>query len=79
MSGGELLSKATNALNSNPSLAATLARKAAQKGAGGDAYYVLGAAYQTMGSNGAAKGAYSTCAKMGGSHAGECAALAESM
>jgi CheY-like chemotaxis protein len=79
MSGGELLSKATNALNSNPSLAATLARKAAQKGAGGDAYYVLGAAYQTMGSNGAAKGAYSTCAKMGGAHAGECAALAESM
>lgn len=75
----ELLSSAKAALGGSPSRAATLARKAIAKGAGGSAYYVLGAAYQMMGSNAAAKGAYRTCAKSGAPEAGECAGLAESL
>ncbi|MGZ3420727.1 MAG: DUF4388 domain-containing protein [Polyangiales bacterium] len=79
LSGAQLLAAARAALGSSPSRAATLARKAIAKGAGGSAYYVLGAAYQTMGLNGAAKGAYAACAKSGAAEAGECASIAESM
>ena len=79
LSGPQLLAAARKAINSNPSKAATLARKAASKGAGGSAYYVLGAAYQMMGSNGAAKSAYANCAKSGAPEAPECAALVENM
>jgi CheY-like chemotaxis protein len=75
----ELLASAKVALNGSPSRAATLARKAIAKGAGGSAYYVLGAAYQSMGANAAAKGAYQTCAKSGAAEAGECASLAEGL
>jgi len=80
LSGPQLLSKARQAINSGAaSKAAAYAKKAIAKGAGGSAYYVLGAAYQTMGSNGAAKGAYGNCAKSGCAEAGECASLAESL
>ena len=79
LSGAELLAKARGLVGSSPGRAVALARMAAGKGAGGSAYYVMGAAYQTMGSNGAAKNAYATCAKMGGAEAGECAALVEGM
>ena len=47
------------------------------KGAGGSAFYILGAAYQQMGSAGAAKRAYGNCASSGCAEASECAALAE--
>ncbi len=40
---------------------------------------MLGAAYQSMGNNGAAKGAYANCAKSGAPEAGECASLAENL
>jgi len=79
LTGQQLLANAKAALNNSPSRAATLARKAIAKGAGGSAYYVLGAAYQMMGSNAAAKGAYQSCAKSGAPEAGECASLAESL
>jgi hypothetical protein len=79
LTGQQLLAAAKGALNNSPNRAATLARKAIAKGAGGSAYYVLGAAYQMMGSNGAAKGAYASCAKSGAPEAGECASLAESL
>ncbi len=79
MSGPQLLAAARKAINSNPSKAAGLARKAASKGAGGSAYYVLGAAYQMMGASAGAKNAYASCAKTGAPEAAECAALAEGM
>ncbi len=80
LSGAQLLSKARGAIASNAaSRAATLAKKAIAKGAGGSAYYVLGAAYQTMGANGAAKNAYRSCAKSGCAEASECASLADGM
>lgn len=79
LSASQLLSNAKGALNNSPSRAATLAKKAIAKGAGGSAYYVLGAAYQMMGANAAAKGAYQSCAKSGAAEAGECASLLESM
>jgi Flp pilus assembly protein TadD len=79
-SGPQLLGEARAALNSgNNGRAVALARKAAAKGAGGSAYYVMGAAYQTMGSTGAAKGAYETCAKSGCAEASECEAIAGGM
>lgn len=80
LTGGQLLAQAKSAINSNnTSKAAALAKKAIAKGAGGSAYYILGAAYQTMGSNGAAKSAYASCAKSGCPEAGECASLVEGM
>lgn len=79
LSASQLLANAKGALNNSPSRAATLAKKAIAKGAGGSAYYVLGAAYQMMGANAAAKGAYQSCAKSGAPEAGECASLVESM
>jgi len=80
LSGGQLLSKARQAIAGGAaSKAAAYAKKAISKGAGGSAYYVLGAAYQTMGANGAAKSAYGNCAKSGCAEAGECASLAEGM
>jgi len=79
LSGAQLLANAKAALNNSPNRAATLAKKAIAKGAGGSAYYVLGAAYQMMGANAAAKGAYQSCAKSGAPEAGECASLLESM
>jgi hypothetical protein len=80
LSGRQLLAQAKSAINANnSSRAAALAKKAIAKGAGGSAYYILGAAYQTMGSNGAAKSAYASCAKSGCPEAGECASLVDSM
>jgi hypothetical protein len=79
LTGAQLLANARSILGSSPSRAAALARKAIAKGAGGSAYYVLGAAYQTMGANGAAKSAYQSCAKSGAPEAGECASLVESL
>ena len=80
LSGSQLLSKARQAIaGGSSSKAAAYAKKAIAKGAGGSAYYVLGAAYQTMGSNGAAKGAYGNCAKSGCAEASECASLAEGL
>jgi pyruvate dehydrogenase E2 component (dihydrolipoamide acetyltransferase) len=80
LTGGQLLAKARQAIAAGAaSKAATYAKKAVSKGAGGSAYYVLGAAYQTMGSNGAAKNAYANCAKSGCPEAGECASLVEGM
>ena len=80
LTGGQLLAQAKSAISSNnTSKAAALAKKAIAKGAGGSAYYILGAAYQTMGSNGAAKSAYASCAKSGCPEAGECASLVEGM
>lgn len=80
LTGSQLLSKARQAIAGGASSkAATYAKKAVAKGAGGSAYYVLGAAYQTMGSNGAAKGAYRNCAKSGCAEASECASLAEGL
>ncbi len=79
LSGAQLLANAKAALGASPARAATLAQKALKKGAGGSAYYVLGAAYQSMGNNGAAKGAYANCAKSGAPEAGECASLAENL
>jgi DNA-binding response OmpR family regulator len=79
-SGPQLLGEARAALNGgNNGRAVALARKAAAKGAGGSAYYVMGAAYQTMGSTGAAKSAYETCAKSGCAEASECEAIAGGM
>jgi DNA-binding response OmpR family regulator len=78
--GGQLLGEAKAALNAgNNGRAAQLARKAASKGAGGSAYYVLGAAYQNMGSTGAAKSAYESCARSGCAEASECEAIAGGM
>lgn len=79
LTGAQLLANARSVLGSSPSRAAMLARKAIAKGAGGSAFYVLGAAYQTMGSNAAAKSAYNSCAKSGAAEAGECASLAEGL
>lgn len=79
LTGAQLIAKAKTALNSSPARAAALARKAIAKGAGGSAYYVLGAAYQMMNANAAAKGAYRTCAKTGAPEASECASLADSL
>lgn len=80
MSGAQLLAAARAAMNSNNAArAATLARKALSKGAGGSAYYVLGAAYQMMGAKQGAKSAYGSCAKSGAPEAGECTALAENL
>lgn len=79
LSAAQLLTNAKAALGGNPNRAAALARKALAKGAGGSAYYVLGAAYQSMGATAAAKNAYSSCAKSGAAEAGECASLAESL
>jgi hypothetical protein len=79
-SGPQLLGEARAALNGgNNGRAVALARKAAAKGAGGSAYYVMGAAYQNMGSSGAAKGAYETCAKSGCAESSECEAIAGGM
>ncbi len=76
-SGPQLLGEARAALNGgNNARAVALGRKAAAKGAGGSAYYVIGAAYQNMGSTGAAKSAYETCAKSGCAEATECEAIA---
>jgi hypothetical protein len=80
LSGSQLLAAARAALNAgNNQRAAILARKSAAKGGGGSAYYVLGAAYESMGSHGAAKGAYQSCARSGCPEAGECASIAENM
>jgi len=79
-SGPQLLGEARAALNGGNNVrAVALARKAAAKGAGGSAYYVMGAAYQNMGSTGAAKGAYESCAKSGCAEASECEAIAGGM
>jgi DNA-binding response OmpR family regulator len=80
LTGGQLLAQARAAINAGQTgRAATLARKAIAKGAGGSAYYVLGAAYQSMGAGGPAKSAYQACAKSGCPEAGECASIAEGM
>jgi len=80
LTGGQALAQARAALNGgNAKRAATLAQKAVKKGAGGSAYYVLGAAYQAMGATGAAKSAYGNCAKSGAPEASECADLVANM
>jgi hypothetical protein len=78
--GPQLAAQARAAINRNDAKrAAELAKKAIAKGAGGSVHYVLGAAYQTMGARGAAKAAYSTCARSKAPEAAECASLADAM
>lgn len=76
LNGTQALAQARAALQSgNMARAVKLGRKAAAKGAGGSAYYILGAAYDAMGSKGAAKQAFKSCANSGCAEASECASL----